>query len=197
MNRRLLLVLPLLSLLVVPLTAAPLFYVAYMDGPSEFPPNASPGLGRADVVIDIVAHTLEVRASFSGLVGSTTAAHIHGPTPVPLDLTATAGVITQTPSFNTFPLGVSAGIMPPTVYDLTQASSYRPAFLSGFGGNTLAAEAALAAALDEGRAYFNVHSSAFPGGEIRGFLVPIPEPSTWALLGLGLGGLLLRKRFLK
>jgi hypothetical protein len=38
--------------------------------------------------------------------------------------------------------------------------------------------------------YINFHTSQFGGGEIRGFLVPVPEPSTVALLGCGLAGLI-------
>ena len=38
--------------------------------------------------------------------------------------------------------------------------------------------------------YVNVHSTVFPAGEIRGQLQPVPEPSTYALMGvaaLGVG----------
>ena len=40
-------------------------------------------------------------------------------------------------------------------------------------------------------AYLNVHTDLYPGGEIRGYLVstatvPIPEPSQWMMLSLGL-----------
>jgi hypothetical protein len=34
--------------------------------------------------------------------------------------------------------------------------------------------------------YFNLHTGAFPGGEIRGQIVAVPEPETWALMGAGL-----------
>jgi hypothetical protein len=45
-----------------------------------------------------------------------------------------------------------------------------------------------------GEAYFNIHTTANPSGEIRGFLVGIPEPSTLALFGSGLVGLATLRR---
>jgi hypothetical protein len=44
---------------------------ADLNGPSESPPNASPGTGFATVVYDSAAHTLHVQVTFSGLVGTT------------------------------------------------------------------------------------------------------------------------------
>ncbi len=85
----------------------PITYIADLSGPSEAPHNASPGTGVAKVVFDNVAHTLRVQVEFSGLLGTTTAAHIHGPTATPF--AGNAGVMTQTPSFSGFPLGVTSG----------------------------------------------------------------------------------------
>lgn len=156
-----------------------------MDGPSESPPNGSPGTGFGTVDYNSVLHTLTVNCSFAGLTGTTTASHIHAPTPVPF--ANTAGVATTTPTFAGFPLGVTSGSYS-AVLDLTQSSSYNPSFISGNGGTTASAEIALANAMAAGEAYWNIHSQTFPGGEIRGFLIAIPEPTTCALLALGVAG---------
>ena len=40
-----------------------------------------------------------------------------------------------------------------------------------------------------GRSYINFHTTQYTGGEIRGFLVQVPEPATLILVGLGLLGM--------
>src|SRR5205814_4098885 len=116
--------------------------------------------------------------SFSGLLGPTTASHIHAP---PTNaFTGTAGVATTTPYFAGFPIGVTSGSYSNTL-DLTLNSSYNPSYVTANGGTTAGAEAALAAAMAAGKSYLNVHSQTFPGGEIRGFLIAIPEPSSLAI----------------
>lgn len=42
--------------------------------------------------------------------------------------------------------------------------------------------------------YVNIHSTVFPGGEIRGQIVPVPEPSTYAIAGAAVLGLLVWRR---
>jgi hypothetical protein len=42
--------------------------------------------------------------------------------------------------------------------------------------------------------YVNVHSTLYPGGEIRGQFVPVPEPSTYAIGAAVLLGLVLLRR---
>jgi hypothetical protein len=162
--------------------AALLPYTATLTGPGESPPNASPGIGFTEVDYDSTAHTLRVQATFSGLLGTTTASHIHAATPTPG--TGTAIVATTTPSFAGFPLGITSGTYDSGLLDLTSASSYNPAFVTANGGTTASAEAALTASIAAGTSYLNIHTTVVPGGEIRGFLTPapVPEPVSLALL---------------
>ena len=177
------LVAPLLAAALIPTAHATLFqYQAFLSGPNESPSNASPGTGFAEVDYNDALHTLHVHVDFSGLLGTTTASHIHAATASPG--TGTADVATTTPTFAGFPIGVTAGTYDNTL-DLTLASSYKAAFVTANGGTTATAETALAADIAAGEAYLNIHTLAFPSGEIRGFLVP--EPSTLALVGIGGG----------
>lgn len=171
--------------------AAPITYTAILSGPAESPPNASPGTGFATVILDSVAHTLKIDANFSGLTGTTTAAHIHCCTATPG--VATAGVATQTPSFVGFPLGVTAGVFANT-YDTTLAASFSATFVTNNGGTPASAETALFNGIAAGKAYLNIHTSQFGGGEIRGFLQPVPEPATLGLVALGIGAVAARRR---
>jgi hypothetical protein len=169
--------------------ASILTYSALLNGANEVPPNASPATGLARILIDDVAHTMFLDVTFSGLLGTTTAAHIHCCTAIPF--TGTAGVASPTPNFPGFPVGVTSGTYNAT-FDLLSASSYNGAFITSNGGTVAGAEAALLAGIASGRSYFNIHTTAFPGGEIRGFVVP--EPASLALFGLGAACLIMVKR---
>jgi hypothetical protein len=171
--------------------AAPTTYSANLSGAAESPPNASPATGHVTVVFDIATHYLSIAANFNGLTGTSAAAHIHCCTAVPGE--GTAGVASMVPTFPGFPSGVTSGNYF-SVFDTSSTSFWNATFVTNNGGTTAGAEAALQAALDGGTSYFNLHSSLYPGGEIRGFLAPIPEPGQAAMLLAGLPLLLLRRR---
>ena len=164
-----------------------------LSGANENPTNTSPATGSGFVELDTTAHTLHVSVTFSGLTSISTMAHIHCCIAPP----GNTNVATPVPAFPDFPLGVTSGAYDHTL-DLTQASSWNPPFIAANGGTPAGAEAALAAGAAADQAYFNIHTTAFPPGEIRGFLTPvlaqeptppaapsIPTLSGWAFLLLG------------
>src|SRR5438552_16137662 len=101
-------------------------FTGSLSGPGESPANTSPGTGFADVLYDNQAHSLEVKVTFSGLLGTTTASHIHAATATPL--TGTAGVATQVPTFTGFPLGVTSGSYHHPLH-VSLASSFNTSFV--------------------------------------------------------------------
>lgn len=159
-------------------------YAAPLKGSSEIPAANTTGSGYAIVTLDLDLLTMRVQVTFADLVGNVTASHIHCCTVTPG--AANVPVATQTPSFTGFPTGVKAGTYDHT-FDMSLASSYSAGFISNHGGTVGSAFNDLVAGLDSGNAYLNVHTSSFPGGEIRALLVPVPEPETYALMLGGLG----------
>ena len=157
-----------------------LLYVSVLSGGAEVPPVTTTGTGTANLDFDIPTNTMKVDITFSGLVSDSTVAHIHCCT------APAAGVATAVPTFPGFPAGVRSGSYSQS-FDMLAASTWNPAFITANGGTPASAAAALQAGLDAGTAYFNVHSVMFGAGEIRGNLTPIPEPSSVALMALGLG----------
>ena len=183
-------------LLFAPLTQAAKFS-ANLSGPAESPPNASPGTGVTFVELDPAAHTLHVRVSFGGLTANTSMAHIHCCVAPP----GTAGVATTVPAFTGFPLGVTSGSFDGT-FNTLAAGTWNAAYITANGGTPATAEAALLAGMLAGRSYLNIHTTAIPSGEIRGFLIlqaDIPSLTQGAIVALIatmllLGFAIMRKR---
>jgi CHRD domain-containing protein/PEP-CTERM motif-containing protein len=174
-----------------PAHATSLVYTATLSGANENPANGSLGTGFFTITVDQSLLTLTVDGSFTGLSAGDTAAHIHCCAPAPTNV----GVATVTPTFTGFPTSVTSGTYLHT-FDLTDAASYNPAFVTANGGTANSAMTVLLAGIAAGQAYFNIHTSNFGGGEIRGYLVfdhAVPEPGLLLLAATGLAALALRR----
>ncbi|HEX6181981.1 MAG TPA: CHRD domain-containing protein [Chitinophagaceae bacterium] len=108
------------------------------SGSQEVPPNASPATGMIIGSYNHTTNTISFSIRFAGLTAPTTVAHFHGPAPVGVG----AGVAILHAGF---PLGVTSG------------------FYSSSNVLTNTQESQLVAGLW----YSNIHTSAFPGGELR------------------------------
>jgi hypothetical protein len=160
--------------------ARPTTFTTNLTQAFEIPPTGSTATGSATIVLDPTANTLSVHATFSGLTSNSIMAHIHCCL-ASLFANVNVGVATPVPAFPGFPLGGKSGTYN-GVLDLTQLSSYNPAFVSLQGGTLAKARAALINGIQNGETYFNIHTVNFTGGEIRGLLAASPTPAQLSLL---------------
>jgi hypothetical protein len=166
-------------------SASALTFAASMTGAQEVGPTGSPATGFTSV--DIVGDTLTVDVTWSGLTGGNpAAAHIHCCIAVGTNVNVAVG-------FPAFPATLSGTYHHD--FNLLDPAIYTASFLANFGGGTAAgASAALLAGLQGNMAYSNIHNATFPGGEIRGNLVQVPEPSALGLISTALLGVACARR---
>jgi CHRD domain len=129
-----------------------------LSGAQEVPAVTTTATGEGTAVVSTDGSTITYYVAYSGLSGPAVAAHIH---------TGAAGVAGGV----ILPLVVSAS---PMVGTLT-AANFTPS-----GAITTFAQAV--AAIGAGNTYFNIHTAANPGGEVRGQIgvtlaAPAPSPS--------------------
>ncbi len=162
------------ALLALPLAAQATVYQfnAGLAGSNETAPNASAGTGVATLFYNDFNTTITTDDTFNfsmsafGLSGVAAGYHIHAAAPAG----GNAGVVVNLAAAPFLSLNAGGSLL--------------------VGGNGVATPyASFLADLQASLAYVNVHTAAFPGGEIRGQLIQVsavPEPSTYAMLGLGL-----------
>jgi CHRD domain/PEP-CTERM motif len=185
------LILGALMLPIAPAHAASTF-TSILSGRSEIPnPNNSAGTGVATAAFFNSNNSIRLTGSFQNLSGLSLLGHLHCCSTRTAN-GAQAIDFSENPGFQ---LGVSSGSFDLT-YDLLDAATYTAAFLTASGGTALGARDRLFSNLNNELGYFNIHSTVFRGGELRGQLVGVPEPATWGLMivGFGLVGGALRRR---
>jgi len=174
----------LLTALPLPAHAVTIF-ITDLSGAEEVPvPVVTPGTGDAVLTLSDDQLTLDLDLSWSGLLAPLAAGHIHCCSPVGVNSGVAVG-------FLGLPFATSGTFS--ASFDLTLAATFGGGFLAANGGTAAGARAALLAGLFGELAYVNLHTPAFPGGEIRGQLA-IPEPAIGGLMLLGVGLLLAARR---
>ncbi len=123
---------------VVPPDAHLAAFSTQMTGLNEVPPVNTPATGRMDAVLDKNTQLLRWKLSFTGLSGTPTAGHFHGPAAIG----ANAGVALPFKGTVQSPLQGQATLTPAQAADLLA-----------------------------GKWYANIHTTAHPGGEIRGQMI--------------------------
>ena len=135
-----------LAALIAGITAARadvLNFQADLTGGREVPSNNSPATGHVDATLDTSTNTLTWTCAYSGLSAAPIGAHFHGPVSyIGATSEENAPIQVGTPGSLASPFSGRATI------DATQAQD-----------------------LKIGRWYFNLHSTKFPAGEIRGPVV--------------------------
>jgi len=159
-------------------TRADFTATATLLGANELPPHNVPGTGSATIDFLAALDEITYTVTFSGLTAPATASHIHIGA-------ATANGPVVLPFTNQAPPHATAGTFSGT---LTNAD------IIGQAATGLTDISQIAALIEAGNAYVNIHTATFPGGEIRGQLAvekaaAAPEPASLTLLSLGLAGL--------
>ena len=161
MRHRYLILASVLGLALAVPSLAQTTYSTVMTGLNEVPANASPATGSATAVVNAAQTHVTISCSFQNLVGNYTSSHLHGP---------------ASPTQNA---GVQIGFVPPGAPWLFSNGNHDGQLIN----YTVPITATQISYLNAGTMYVNVHSTVFPGGEIRGQLAlgPVPnEKSTWA-----------------
>jgi hypothetical protein len=130
-------------------------FKATLSGASEVPANASTATGNFTATLDTVTNAFVYDVTFTGLSGNVNNGHIHGPSAAGLNSGTTI-------NFNTLPGATfSFGLPAGTAHGATvlNAATQITATMSGDSLKKL---------LFAGLTYANIHTTALPGGEIRG-----------------------------
>jgi hypothetical protein len=131
--------LTLLFILVLAASAMPAtYFTGNLTSGQEVPPNPSTATGFGRVTLNAAETQITATFYWAGLTGNATAGHIHGP--------------------------AAAGVNGPVIFNMAPAASTSGSVVA----MPFAVTPSQVADLKAGLWYFNIHTAANPGGEIRG-----------------------------
>ena len=190
--RKAVLIFGALTVATAPAYAATTF-TSRLSGLNEIPnANNSAGSGVATAAFFNANNSIRLTGSFQNLTGLSLFGHLHCCS----TRTASGAQAIDFSENPGFQLGVRSGSFDLT-YDLLDATTYTAAFLAASGGTALGARNRLFSNFNNELGYFNIHSTVFRGGELRGQLAGIPEPASWGMMIVGfgfIGGAVRRRR---
>ena len=146
--------------------ASNLCYFTDLSGEIAFPPNNSSGTAKAQLTINSYADA-RIQGEFSGLSGASTSLQIyirHGS-----GGSAQVQALTSAQSTNTFPTGKFSGSFN-VFFPLHDAANFDEGYLSSYSSNAMRATNAFIDALDNGMVYMAIQTTAYPQGEVAGYL---------------------------
>lgn len=147
------------------------------NGPEPDGTTDSPATGFGHFVFDPLAERLDFAISWSGLDGDLTKLHVHGAAePEESDPNHLFEILNSVQDV------IDAEVDPRDdvfVGSIPLSEDAMPC--ADEAGTTTTAAAGTLACLREGLAYVNVHTTSFPMGEIRGQIVPLPQPARFRL----------------
>jgi CHRD domain-containing protein/PEP-CTERM motif-containing protein len=172
-----------------------------LNGVQENPDVVTSATGFGTAVYDPGTQMLTVNMTYSGLSAPASDAHIHCCSTSDLTNAVVAVGFTGAGGFVT---GATSGVYS-HVFDLSLQATYGGTYFTASGGTAAQARDRLLNAMtvgvandplpgDSSIAYFNIHTSTNPGGEIRGNIAPVPEPTSLLLLSFGWVGICAARR---
>src|SRR5688572_499928 len=121
---------------------------ATINQAQENPPTGAPGTGNAVMFYDVGTNKFDLVVTISGMTNTATASHIHEAAPG-----VNGGVVTNLGGESVYTR--TGNRLQATFRDVAHGGDPRR--------------------LLRGEAYYNIHSAQFPGGEVRGQLIPQPK----------------------
>jgi predicted outer membrane repeat protein len=132
--------------------ASQMVFTASLNGANQVPPAPTTGTGSATLTLNALQNTIYVSESWNNLSTPPTAIHIHNA-----------------------PAGQNGPVATDANGNLIEFTSFPPTTTGSTGLQSFSVNSSFVSQLLQGNIYTNIHTAAFPGGEIRGQFTTVTE----------------------